>query len=263
MKNSKAKRWAVATSLAVHAALLVVLMFWYLPKHRTADTMSSPVPESASVDSQPPAPPKAPEPSPPEPSSPATATPEPANVPDDQIRASVESQLEQTQRLPDEKKLSELEKNLRRLDSIADEQSVRQTSSAIAESLGLDTQAYAAKAAPDSGTFDPATAQIDDVVRTGDEQSGWRYESVMVDAAGHTMTVPLAEAEGARLYETFELMKRYPTARGIYQGVVMPMIQKMLAAESQGGQPQDGDAALSPGENRVIKPEVPKDANGR
>lgn len=52
--------------------------------------------------------------------------------------------------------------------------------------------------------------------------------------------------EGERLHRTFETMKQFPMAKGIYQSVVMPMIQKMLEAETS-------DRAAD--ENRVIEPQ--------
>ena len=45
------------------------------------------------------------------------------------------------------------------------------------------------------------------------------------------MTVPMSAAEGETVYNTFQQMKKYPFAEGIYRGVVMPLIQKMLEAE--------------------------------
>ncbi len=246
--NRSRKRLALAVSVSLHAVLLLVLMFWYLPQR--GDPNAAPVAdrsqdvktaETAKAARQ----------------SESTAQrvePAEADVPEEQIRASVESQVEQAERLPDERKLSELEKNLRRLDSITDEQAAREASAAVAESLGLDSNQYVPKPETAAGIFDTSTAQIDEVLRTGSESSGWRYESIMVDAAGRTMTVPVPPAEGERLYETFELMKRYPAARGIYRGVVMPMIQKMLATEAQ---PVGADSpADSPDDgNRVIQPD--------
>jgi hypothetical protein len=136
------------------------------------------------------------------------------------------------EKLPDERKLTELEKNLRRLESVASKQSVEQVSSTIAQSLGLDADQYAGNEATVDGEFDTNSAQMSDVVRTKDDAGTWQYETVMVDAAGREMRVPLGSDDGEKLYDTFELMKRYPMARGVYQSVVMPMMQKMLESDS-------------------------------
>ena len=54
----------------------------------------------------------------------------------------------------------------------------------------------------------------------------------MVDAEGRKMTVPMSRSEGESVYQTFETMNQFPMAKGIYQSVVMPMLQKMMEAES-------------------------------
>lgn len=144
----------------------------------------------------------------------------------------MESQFDAASKLSEEQKRSELEKNLQRLKSIANTESVRQVSEKIAGSLGLDVTQYAGKKeASTEGTFDVETSQLSDVSRTRNSQGGWKYESVMVDADGREMTVPLSEAEGESLYETFQLMKRYPMAEGIYRSVVMPMMQQILETQ--------------------------------
>lgn len=220
------KQIALGVSLIFHAALLAVLFFWYLPQQRTTwtpptntdhpsagrpdqttSTANRDLPELKELEQI------------------AQQQPE---VKQEEIAKSIESQIEQTQELTDEHKLTELEKNLKRLSSVASEQSVQQVSSTIAESLGLDAEQYASKSAPVDGTFDTDSAQMSDVLRTKDEQGNWQYQTVMVDAQGHQMQLPLGGEDGARLYETFELMKRYPIAKGVYQSVVMPMMQKML-----------------------------------
>ena len=42
----------------------------------------------------------------------------------------------------------------------------------------------------------------------------------------------MTQAEGEAIYETFQQMKKFPVAAGIYRSVVMPMIQKTLEATS-------------------------------
>ena len=54
----------------------------------------------------------------------------------------------------------------------------------------------------------------------------------MVDDSGREMEVPMTEAEGEGMYQTFQQMKKFPVAAGIYRKVVMPMIQKTLEATS-------------------------------
>jgi hypothetical protein len=211
-------RPAIIVSVVVHLVLAAVLLFWYLPKRNQADSetrqASATAPASQRGESQ--------KPPPPEPV---------ADVPNEQIEKSVQSQIEQVKQLPDEKKLSELEKNLRRLDAIANPESVEDVSGKIASTLGLNTEQYQPKATPAAGVFDANTAQLQDVTRTRSASGMWQYESVLVDAGGRTMKVPMSAAEGETVYNTFEQMKKFPLAQGIYRSVVMPLIQKMLSAE--------------------------------
>lgn len=222
------KQFALGVSIVFHVILLLVLFVWYLPQETGRSASTAVVPP----DTQRNAPQRAAESTPQVPESLEKLAAEQPDVSAEEVQKSVESQIDRVQQIPDAKKLTELEKNLQRLQSIANQQSVEQVSSTIAESLGLDATEYAPKEAPVAGALDTNTAQIADIVRTQDAKGNWQYESVMVDAEGRQMTVPLGADDGARLYETFELMKRYPMAKGVYQSVVMPMLQKMLEADS-------------------------------
>lgn len=154
-----------------------------------------------------------------------------ADVPPEQIEKSLASQIEQVERLTDKRKLSELDKNLSRLESVADPLSVQEVTTTIASTMGLDANQYAPKESPASGSFDTDTSQLQEVTRKPDESGGWQYESVLVDAEGRTMRVPMSAAEGETVYNAFESMKQFPMAEGIYRGVVMPLLQQMVKAQ--------------------------------
>ena len=163
--------------------------------------------------------------------------------------------------MSDERKLSELEKNLARLQAIATEESVREVTNLIAGSLDLDPGPLPAEQPP-GGAFDPETAQLHDVARERRENGKWEYTSVLVDASGRTQTVTMSEAEGETAYRTFEQLKRYPMAEGIYRQLVMPMIQKMIraselterAAQQARQMQQESEAVDSPAD---LDPERP------
>ena len=38
----------------------------------------------------------------------------------------------------------------------------------------------------------------------------------------------MSNEEGETVYQTFQTMKRFPMAQGLYRSVVMPLMQKML-----------------------------------
>jgi len=220
---------AIGISLFVHAVGAVVLLGWYLPARPPVDTNSpaawSATPEAGSGDTgkgdaghtaaTPPLPPPTPE------------------IPAEQIESSIDLQLQQIEKLPTERKLSELEKNLRRLEQVATPASTDQVSSTIASTLGFDSDVYQPKPQNEipGGELDVSTAQLQDVTRQRDASGQWVYESVLVDAAGRTMRVPMSVDEGETAYATFEQMKKFPMAAGIYRSVVMPMLQKMVAAQ--------------------------------
>lgn len=217
------RRRAIAVSIGFHLVLITGLFCWYVPGPKaTTDTTDL----ASSADTRTPITRDVPS----EPPDSGTVPPSP-EVPPEQIEASIESQIEAVQSLPDERKLSELEKNLARLDSIATEQSVRDVTATIASSLGLQPGPEATDLPAESnGEFDPETAQILEIRRSVDPRGGWQYTSVLVDSQGRTREVPMPGAEGETAYRTFEQLKQYPIADGIYRQLVMPMIQKMIQA---------------------------------
>ncbi len=220
-------RWALISSLIVHLILLVVLLFWYLP-HREAtkqanrqalqQTGASEATQSGSA---------AGKNLPPE----LMVDREADDVPDDQLRKSIQSQIESVKKLPDQVKLSQLEKNLKRLKSIANEKSVDQITTRVGSTLGLDTQQYQPKPEVTEGRFDFDTAQLSDVTRRKGTDGQWIYEATLVDKDGRQNKVEMSTADGETMHEMFAKMKQYPMAAGIYRSVVMPMLQKIIEAQ--------------------------------
>lgn len=231
MKKSRfsTRNVAISVSLAFHAVLFVVLLIWYVPRPggspvSTVKSVSPDADGSKETGDRPP-------PSPPSDLLPTELTPD--DLVADEINDSIESQIEQSERLTVEQKQSELEKNLKRLDSLADKESVDAVSATIANTLGLDSEQYEDSKAPADGPLDTESAQIMDVRKSQSDDGRVQYETRMVDSAGREMWVPMNQVEGEQLYETFETMKKFPMAKGIYQSVVMPMMQKMLESESR------------------------------
>ena len=251
MQMSRLKT-ALFVSLLVHVLIVIALAVWYFPRNartgQVADRTMASTDQNSSDNSRNP-PPK----------------PDPIDdheVDSEQIHRSIQSQIESVERLSEEEKRSELEKNLRRLESISDQESVVKTSQRIADALGLDSSQYMPRQPPEQrqsedasqvdssstenagesstrresstsniAQFDTNTAQLDDVVRRKSDQGSWVYESIMVDASGRKLTVPMTASEGESLFNTFQTMKQFPVAKGIYRSVVMPMMQKMMEAE--------------------------------
>jgi hypothetical protein len=217
--RSPRRRLAIVVSILFHVALLTLLFCWYFPRSTTSEVKSNSGAAGNAVGPQ----------SADSPRSPSVPPAPSANVPPEQIEASIQSQIKQVERLSDDAKIAELEKNLRRLESIATEASVQEVTTTIANSLGLEPGPGPSEQ-PSSGPFDHDTAQLHDVLRNHSDSGSWEYEFVMVDAAGRTQTVPMTAAEGEPVYEAFDKMKQYPMAAGIYRQLVMPMIQKLIEA---------------------------------
>ncbi|MDG2221510.1 MAG: hypothetical protein P8L85_09030 [Rubripirellula sp.] len=210
--------------MVAHVLLGLTLLFIYLPDPDRTQ-LAGDLPTGSEAKSQENGT-RAPRPSPP--------TPRPADlqsVPAEQIKDSIETQIDQTNRLTDDEKLSELEKNLQRLESVASAESVQQVTTTVAETMGLDSETYAADKQAAEGSFDFDTAQLDDVTRKPGKDGQWEYQSILVDSAGRKTTVPMGMDEGESLYSTFEQMKKYPFAQAIYRSVVMPLLQSLIATE--------------------------------
>ena len=240
--SRRVRRRAFIFSILFHSALLIALLFWYLPQRGVDE---GPAVEHGSSGGGKVVAQKGY-------SIPTVSNPE---VPADQMDASVQSMLNQINDLPDDQKLAELEKKLKRLNSISNAESVSQASQTIAKTLNLAPGAVPKSESP-IGIFDSGTAQIHDVIRERDGDNGWSYKSILVDSAGRTQTVAMPPGEGETSYNTFQQLKNYPMAEGIYRQLVMPMLQKMIgamdAAEQEALKPQrtrpaqDSDRGVEP-----------------
>ena len=220
------RRRAIAVSIVFHLALFIALLCWYVPQHTKTGlkTKEKPTANANTQDTDNEASPS---------KLPLTLG---DNVPASQIEASLESAMQQAETLSEKRQLSELEKKLKRLNSISSAESVQDTTQKIANTLGLSPGPVPA-VGPVEGIFDATTAQIHKVTRIRDADGDWLYQSVLVDAAGRTENIDLPRAEGEVTYKTFQQLRQFPMADGIYRQLVMPMLQKMLnamdAAEAQ------------------------------
>ena len=217
-------RRAIIVSIVAHLVGVIALLCWYIPANKPQISDQSSAANESSNDTSPRNPPAPVKP----------AAPEGDGVSGGQIQKSLESQIEAVEQIPDEQKLDQLEKNLKRLESISTPESASEAAAKVSSSLGLDSDQYATKKPEDValGKIDLNKAQLADVKRTRNPKGGWDYVSTLVDDSGREMEVPMTEAEGEAVYETFQQMKKFPVAAGIYRSVVMPMIQKTLEATS-------------------------------
>ncbi len=151
------------------------------------------------------------------------------DVLNEDIRSSLSLSVDQVKDLSTAAQLNELEKNLRKLQANASPESVEQTTDRIAEAFGL-VEGPVPNPIPPEGVFDISTAQIHDITRQQAADGKWTYQSVLVDKAGRTQSVELPSTEGEATYNTFQQLKKFPLADGIYRKIVMPMLQNTLSA---------------------------------
>lgn len=149
------------------------------------------------------------------------------------IRARLDREIDSAQQQPSEDLLHKLEQLGTNLEKVSTEVGVGEVAGMLQKSLGIKQRSSVPSSGGDipPGPFDHSTAQVESVSRSTDPEGTVAYLAMMVDAAGHRLVVPLDEAEGKQLYETFELMKRFPLLEQVYRQVMMGLLDKMLADE--------------------------------
>src|SRR5687767_1722224 len=117
---------------------------------------------------------------------------------DDELRRS----LAEAESLPDDEKLARLEQLAGKLDQVSSEKSVDELSKKFQAWLKTEERATAPAEKPPEGEFDYGTAQFHDVKREETAEGGFVYKSVLLDAAGRTVEIEMAAAEGESTYHT-------------------------------------------------------------
>ena len=113
------------------------------------------------------------------------------------------------------------------LNDVATDKSVEQLTGTLQQALGVAPRAVRPAEKPVDGEFDFKTAQLHDVRREPLEGGGFRYVTVLLDAAGRTNETELTAAEGEQLYKTWELIKANPLLEKVYRGIVMQLLDKL------------------------------------
>jgi hypothetical protein len=147
-------------------------------------------------------------------------------------RKRLEQARGETQQKSSAEQLADLESLGRQLGSVSSEASVREVTGTLAQWLGTSDRAtQPAMTAETGGEFDVDTAQVSDVKQV--ETDGViTYVAVLVDAQGNALETPLNKTDGPQLFQTFQLMKRFPLLETVYRGAVMGLLDKLVAAPS-------------------------------
>jgi hypothetical protein len=145
--------------------------------------------------------------------------------------------IERSNRRTDEQNLQSLNELSERLTQVSSEKTVDELSGTIGRLVGSGPRESKPKENID-GPFDIASGQPHDCKKI--EAGGRvRYVMVMIDKAGRTQEVEMDEADGEQLYRTMQLIKSNPLLERVYRGVVMGIMDKLLApSEAVPGKPR-------------------------
>ncbi len=216
-KRSK-NHLAISLSIAFHLCLLAVLVFIYVPRRESPSPSDSAPRLAEGSNSQ---------------AERITKSEDKQATMSATIASSVKAHVDTAASKAPKEALAELDTKIRQLDRFVDNQTVKETADAVANSLGIERDMYQPKSGPVPGALDPDTAQILDIVPTGSSHKEEAYMATMIDAQGHQAQIPLSESEGKNAYDAFQKMKSFPAVEGLYRQIVMPLIQKMVSSARQ------------------------------
>ncbi|MCA9108478.1 MAG: hypothetical protein KDA52_00905 [Planctomycetaceae bacterium] len=130
---------------------------------------------------------------------------------------------------------ADLETLGRRLQNVGSEESVAELSGTLNKWLGAEDRATQADPEVNKNKttvpFDATTAQISDVKKIESEGSV-TYVAILVDASGQSTEAKLDEIDGQQLYETFQIIKKFPLLETVYRRTVMGLLDKLTRESS-------------------------------
>lgn len=138
--------------------------------------------------------------------------------------------IEASGRRSDDENLRSLEQLSGRLAKVSSEESIDELSGTIGRLVGAGPRATKPKENV-AGPFDPSTGQPHDCKKL-EVDGKVQYVMVMIDKAGRTQEVEMSAADGEQLYQTMQLIKSNPLLERVYRGVVMGIMDKLLAPQS-------------------------------
>lgn len=143
---------------------------------------------------------------------------------------------------------ADLETLGRRLQNVGSEESVAELSGTLNKWLGAEdrTTELAPEMNKTAEPFDATTAQISDVQKIESEGSV-TYIAILVDASGQSAEAELDEIDGPQLYETFQLIKRFPLMEMVYRRTVMGLLDKLTQESAPVTAPSESPAPQAPG----------------
>jgi hypothetical protein len=137
--------------------------------------------------------------------------------------------IEASGRRSEEENLRSLERLSGRLTKVSSEETLDELSGTIGRLVGTGPRETKPKENV-AGTFDHSTGQPHDCKKV-EVDGKVRYVMVMIDKAGRTQEVEMSAADGEQLYQTMQLIKSNPLLERVYRGVVMGIMDKLLAPQ--------------------------------
>jgi hypothetical protein len=159
------------------------------------------------------------------------------------VRERIEETVRREAASSDANTFEQLDELTERLDRVSSSESVDAMAGAMSSLLGTAPRATQPVEGPVAGEFDPRTAQFHDIRRVVTEDGNFEYLTVLLDAEGRTIEVPVDAASGERVYLTLQRIKSSPLLEQVYRQIVMPLIDQMLA-EASGTVAADTTVAL-------------------
>jgi hypothetical protein len=138
--------------------------------------------------------------------------------------------IEASGRRSDDENLRSLEQLSGRLAKVSSEESIDELSGTIGRLVGTGPRETKPKENV-AGVFDASSGQPHDCKKL-EVDGKVSYVMVMIDKAGRTQEIEMSEAEGEQLYQTMQLIKSNPLLERVYRGVVMGIMDKLLAPPS-------------------------------
>ncbi len=143
------------------------------------------------------------------------------------VRSQVETATRETEQITDAENVVRLRQMSEKLQAISSPDSLNQLSAQFRNWIGTKERSENALPTPAQGEFDFRTAQLHDVLRSESSSGEFSYASILIDAQGQTMKVPLTEEQGNRLYSIWELVKANPLLERVYRQIVMGLLDQM------------------------------------
>ena len=147
------------------------------------------------------------------------------------ISAELLRAIEASGRRSDDENLHTLQELSERLTKVSSEETIDELSGTIGRLVGTGARETEPKENV-AGEFDPSTGQPHDCKKL-EVDGQTRYVMVMIDKAGRTMEVEMSAGEGEQLYQTMQLIKSNLLLERVYRGVVMGIMDKLLAPQAK------------------------------